>query len=59
MGLDDISSAWQDVIKFLPYRDHKGVWQLLPWHTQARVRHGKIEYRERDETEDEYCARQW
>ena len=52
------SERWQDCFKFLPYRDYLGAWQL-PRYTQSRLRDGVIEYRERDETFDEWSARQW
>jgi len=56
-------TQWSDCFKFLPYKDHLGKWHFFPLYTQRRRvrKEGKriYEYREREETVDEYYSRQW
>jgi len=57
-----VLTEWQDCQKFLPYRDGQGSLRW-PSYTQCRLiqidgkKHWK--YREREETQAEYDARQW
>lgn len=50
---------WRDCFKFWPYRDYQGKVVLWPCYTQKRYNSmfDKIEYREREETEQEWIDR--
>ena len=56
-----ITSEWTDCQKSLPYKDYLGHWRI-PLNTQYRitVQDGRryVEYREREETFEEWCDRQ-
>lgn len=53
-----IGAMWTDCTKYLPYRDYLGRWQI-PRDTQKRIVLGRVEYREKPETEGDYAERQW
>jgi hypothetical protein len=57
-----VLDVWRDCEKFLPYRDWQGSFRW-PSHTQCRriQINGRTvwQYREREETQAEYDARQW
>lgn len=54
---------WEDCFKILPYRDYLGRWYFFPRYTQRRIVEfdGKRrwQYREREETAEEWEGRQW
>ena len=55
-------SGWSDCSKLLPYLDYMGRWRFSRY-TQKRVvvRDGReiVEYREREETGQEFTENQW
>jgi hypothetical protein len=63
MPLNSLESGWRDCRKILPYFDYQGKLQLLPIKTQTRtvLNNGRrvVEYREIEETLDEWGERQW
>lgn len=48
---------WQDTMRWFPYMGTDGRLHL-PFKTQCRIFNGEIEYREREETHDEWIERQ-
>ena len=57
------AGPWEDCRRVLPYKDVTGKWQFAPTRTQRRkiTKDGKsyFQYREREETDQEWSDRQW
>jgi hypothetical protein len=57
--MESDEEQWHDCLKILPYRDYLGRIVWWPRYTERRVINGKVQYRERQETFEEWGDRQW